>query len=200
MELVIDCTAVGKVPPNQILRRKGATPGDLVATTGEFGYTGALFEAVLHGRSKPVKLIDKIRERALRPKARIKEGQALARSGSVSASIDSSDGLAWSLHELSAASRVGFQINNLHIPPICVEFAEANDLDPVDLALYGGEEFELVVTIPTNKWEKATEAISQVGGSLTLIGEVVDEPEKVVKVNGEERVIELKGYEHFKKS
>jgi thiamine-monophosphate kinase len=200
LELVIDCTAFGKVPQNQLMRRKGAKPGDLIATTGEFGYTGALFEALLQGHSKPAKLVDQIRERALRPRARIKEGRALATAGVVSASIDSSDGLAWALHELSAANQVGFQIENLPIPKICTKFAAVNDLDVFDFALYGGEEFELVITIPAKNWEKATKAVQQVGGTLTHIGEIVEKPEKVLRIGGEERIIEIKGYEHFKNS
>ncbi len=199
LELIIDCAAVGTVPQTQILRRNGAKPGDLIATTGEFGYTGALFEAILQGHSKPTKLVNRIRKHALSPRARIKEGQALASTGIVSASIDSSDGLAWSLHELSAASRVGFRIDNLPIPDICKQFAATNDLDPVDLALYGGEEFELVVTFPAKKWTIVSEMVQQVGGSLIRIGEVVEEPEKVLHMNGEEREIEPKGYEHFSK-
>ena len=199
LELVIDCTAVGTVPQTHILRRNGAKPGDLIATTGKFGYTGALFKAVLQGHSKPEKLVSRIRKYALSPRARIKEGQALASTGIVTASIDSSDGLAWSLHELSVASRIGFRIDHLPIPDICKQFATANDLDPVDLALYGGEEFELVVTFPAKKWEIVSKAVQRVGGSLFRIGEVVEEPEKVLNTNGEELEIEPKGYEHFSK-
>jgi thiamine-monophosphate kinase len=199
LELVINCTAVGNVPQNLILRRKGAKPGDLIATTGEFGYTGALYEAVLRGHTDPPELVAQIREKALRPKARIKEGYSLAKGGFVSASIDSSDGLAWSLHEIAAASRVGFHIDKLPIPTICKKFAQENGLDPIDLALYGGEEFELIVTFPAQKWEKALKIVQRAGGSLIQIGKVVEEPEKILQINGEERIIEPKGYEHFKK-
>ncbi len=199
LELVIDCTAIGQVLKDQILRRNGAKPGHLIAITGEFGYTGALFEALLRGHTEPAKLVDQIREKALHPRARIKEGEALAKTGCVSASIDSSDGLAWSLHELSAASRVGFQIDNLPIPAMCRNFAIANDLDPINLALYGGEEFELVVTFPPDKWAKVSKSVQQTGGSLTLIGKVVEEPEKGLIIDEEERVVEPKGYEHFQK-
>jgi thiamine-monophosphate kinase len=199
LELIIDCTAVGTVPQTQLLRRNGAKPGDMIAITGEFGYTGALFEAVLRGHSKPANLVSRIRKHALSPRARIKEGQALASTGVVSSSIDSSDGLAWSLHELSAASRVGFRIDSLPIPEICKQFSATNDLDPIDLALYGGEEFELVVTFPATKWALVSEVVQRVGGSLIPIGEVVEEPEKILLFNGEERKIHPKGYEHFSK-
>jgi thiamine-monophosphate kinase len=199
LELVIDCTAVGLVDQNQLIRRKGAKPGDLIAVTGEFGYSGAFFEAVLRGHKKPTKIVEKIREKALRPRAHIREGQALAKAGAVSAAIDSSDGLAWSLHELSAASQVGIRIDALPIPPICVEFATSNDLDPVSLALYGGEEFELVVTVPPNRWKKAQESVQKSGGNLIRIGKVVKEPEKILVIDDDHRIIKPIGYEHFSK-
>ncbi len=197
LELVIDCSTFGKVEKNNLLRRKGAKSGDIIAVTGEFGYTGALFEALLQGYSEPSNLVAMIRERALHPRARLKEGQILAKSGFVSASIDSSDGLAWSLHELAVASRVGFKIEHLPIPEICKEFAAVNDLDPVDLALYAGEEFELVVTIPEKHWKQVSDIIRNIGTSLIQIGKVVDEHEKVLLIDGEETEVKLKGYEHF---
>lgn len=197
LELVIDCTAFGKVPQGQLIRRKGASPEDIIAVTGEFGYTGALFEMALKGRKKPAKVVEEIREKALHPRARIPEGNALAKTNAVSAAIDSSDGLAWSLHEIAAASRVGFHIDNLPIPPICSKFATAHDLDVVDLALYGGEEFELVVTIPPGRWSKALQSVKKVGGNLIQIGKIVETPEKVLLMDGKERSIEPRGYEHF---
>lgn len=197
LELVIDCTAFGSVPKKYLIRRSGARAGDIVAVTGEFGYTAALFKAVLNEQQKTIKLPTKIREKALHPTARIREGHALAIANLVSAAIDSSDGLAWSLHELANASRVGFQINSLPIPSLCLKFAAQNKLDAIDLALYGGEEFELVLTIPVEKWPEAQATIHNMNGQLFPIGKVVDDPEQMLIMNAEERVIEPKGYEHF---
>ena len=197
LELVINCTAFGTVLKSQLIRRSGATPGDIIAVTGEFGYTGALLRAVYENRQEPNKLLSQIREKALRPHARLHEGQLLAQKKVVSAAIDSSDGLAWSLHELAAASEVGFHIESLPIPLICTKFATANGWEPTDLALYGGEEFELIVTIPSGKWKVAKQTIEKSGGDLIPIGKVVEEPEKRLFVDGKEQAIEPKGYEHF---
>ncbi len=199
LELVIDCTAFGKIPQDQILERKGAIPGDVIAVTGEFGFTGALFEAILGGKNKPVNLVKQIREKALSPRARIREGHALAKAKVASAAIDSSDGLAWSLHELAAASRVGFRIDNLPISVICEEYAAANQLDVIDLTLYGGEEFELVVTIPETQWTLALQVVKNAGGTLIPIGKIVEEDEKILVVNDVEKAIKPQGYEHFKR-
>jgi thiamine-monophosphate kinase len=197
LELVINSTAFGTAPKNQLIRRSGANPGDIIAVTGEFGYTGTLLKAVYEKHQEPSQFLSQIRENALKPHARLKEGRILAQKNLASAATDSSDGLAWSLHELAAASQVGFHIESLPIPSSCTKFAEANGWDVVHLALYGGEEFELVVCIPSEKWKAARRSVESVGGHLIQIGKITEEPEKKLLVNGKARVIEPKGYEHF---
>ncbi len=196
-ELVIDSTAIGLIQKEKIIRRKGARPGDIVAITGEFGYTGALFEAALKKRTEPQEIVQRIKEKALRPIARLKEGQALAQGNLASAAIDSSDGLAWSLHELAKASQVGFVIDKLEAPSICERFAHIHHLSLYDLMLYGGEEFELVVTIPEEKWKKANAVIGETGGQLIPIGIATKETPVILKTKDEEQPIEARGFEHF---
>ncbi|MEM2046506.1 MAG: AIR synthase-related protein, partial [Candidatus Jordarchaeales archaeon] len=102
------------------------------------------------------------------------------------------------LHELAKASKVGFAIDNVPIPPEVLVFAQRNGLDPYELALYGGEEYELVATIPEAKWEDAVKAVEKVGGSLHRIGRVIQENEVKFKHPEEGWVkISWKGYEHF---
>jgi thiamine-monophosphate kinase len=197
-ELVINCTAIGTSHPEQLLHRSGAKPGDIVAVTGKFGYTGALFKIVLERRIASKRLVNRIRSKALFPQARLKEGHILASTGVASASIDSSDGLAWSLHELALASKVGFQIDQLPIPQTCIKFAEQHKLDVHELALYGGEEYELVVTIPQSQWNTATQVVQRTGGQLLRIGSVTKESENILTIDSKERKIEPRGYEHFK--
>lgn len=197
-ELVINCTAVGTLPRNQLLHRSGAKPGDIVAVTGEFGYTGAFFKIALERYITSKRLMNKIRNKALQPRARLEVGRMLASTGVASASIDSSDGLAWSLHELALASRVGFHIDRLPIPQACIKFAKQHKLDANELALYGGEEFELVVTIPRSLWTKATQAVEKTKGQLLRIGTVTKETENILKIDRIERKIEAQGYEHFR--
>ena len=100
------------------------------------------------------------------PKARLQEGLALAGSGAVSASIDSSDGLAWCLHELSEQSEVGFAVSSLPVADDVQQFADLNGLDAAELALHGGEEYELVVTVKPKLWLAAEAAVGAVGGEL----------------------------------
>jgi thiamine-monophosphate kinase len=133
-DLVISCMALGVCQKDQLIKRSSARPGDYVATTGFFGKTASGLKILMENLSAPEigrELVDSI----LMPKARVKEGVVLAQSKAVTASIDSSDGLAWSLHELSHASNVGFLIENIPITPEVEKFAKIYNFNPVRLAL-----------------------------------------------------------------
>ncbi|TRO48348.1 thiamine-phosphate kinase, partial [Candidatus Bathyarchaeota archaeon] len=134
----------------------------------------------------------------LMPKARVKEGTILAFSQAVTACIDSSDGLAWSIHELSNASKVGFIVDNLPIAPEVKKFAKIHGFASEDLALYGGEEYELVLTIEPSLWNKAKNAVESVGGSLIKIGYATNEEHILLDSDGKQFYLDTKGWEHFK--
>jgi thiamine-monophosphate kinase len=116
----------------------------------------------------------------------------------VSASIDSSDGLAWSLHEIGKMSDVGFLVQSVPVADEVRRFAEFNHLDPLELALYGGEEYELVVTVKPKGWVDAEAAVEAVGGRLLPIGKVTKDTQMLLDVDGKKRLIEARGWEHFK--
>jgi len=197
-DLIISCSLLGFSSKERVITRCGAKPGDIVAVTGEFGKTAAGLKILLEGLSAPKKIEEALKEAVLMPKARLKEGLALSRAGGLTASIDSSDGLAWSLYELSDASDVGFIIENVPIAEEAIEFAEIHNLDPLELGLYGGEEYELIVTIQPESWEKAKRAVAESGGSLMKIGVVTEEKRIKLKADGKIRIIERRGWEHFK--
>ena len=132
------------------------------------------------------------------PNARVKEGLVLAQSSLATASIDSSDGLAWSLHELSQASNVGFLIEELPVAPEAETFAELHGFDPAELVLYGGEEYELVVTIKPTLWKTAKAAVETVGGALIRVGRVTEEKNVLLQTGKETVSVEARGWEHFK--
>jgi thiamine-monophosphate kinase len=116
----------------------------------------------------------------------------------VTSSIDSSDGLAWSLNELSVASNVGFRIDNVPVASEVIEFAKIFKLSPLALGLYGGEEYELIVTVKPEFWEKAENAVLKLGNRLIKIGMVTKEKKLELKTDGKTLPIEPKGWEHFK--
>jgi thiamine-monophosphate kinase len=197
-DLTISILLFGTAERNALMLRKGAKPGDVVAVTGAFGKTAAGLCLLLNGYAASQELREVLLKSVCMPEARLKEGLALSRSKAVTASIDSSDGLAWSLHEIAHMSDVGFLIETLPMAPEVKRFAEFNRLDSSELVLYGGEEYELVVTINPRLWKTAEKVVSRVGGQLLPIGKVTRTKELLVRVGGETKPLEPKGYEHFK--
>jgi thiamine-monophosphate kinase len=198
-DLVISCMAFGVCQKDHIVKRSGAKPADFVAVTGSFGKTAAGLKILTEGFSAP-KVKEELINSVLMPKARVKEGTALAQSEAATASIDSSDGLAWSLHEISRGSNVGFIIDNLPVAIEAEKFAEIHNLNPVELALYGGEEYELLVTIKPEFWQQAKEDVEKTGGNLVNIGQATQEKQLLLKKDGKTVSIEARGWEHFKTS
>ena len=196
-DLIISCMALGVCSKHHLIKRGGAKPSDYVAVTGDFGKTASGLKILMDGLSAPDirgALVDSV----LMPKARVQEGLVLAQSKVATASIDSSDGLAWSLHELSRASNVGFRLDNLPIAPEVKRFADIHGFDSVELALYGGEEYELLVTINSSLWQEAKKAVESVGGILNKIGVVTKEKQLLLETGEKTVSIEARGWEHFK--
>lgn len=198
-DLVISLSLFGITKKNMVMLRSGAKPGDIVAVTGLFGKTSAGLKILLNNfkTSREIRriLIDSV----LMPCARLKEGLALSNTRAVTTAIDSSDGLAWSLHEIAKASKVGFSINRLPVAEEVKKFAKRNKLSPLELTLYGGEEYELVLTVKPKLWNKAQKAVKKVGGQLLPIGNVTAQRRVLLEANGKKHVIEARGWEHFKK-
>jgi thiamine-monophosphate kinase len=182
-----------------IMLRSGARPGDLVAVTGLFGKTAAGLKILSSHLEVKSALRKKLVESVLMPHAKLQEGLVLSLTDAVTAAIDSSDGLAWSLHELAKASSVGFLLNRSPIASEVEQFAANVKLNPLDLTLYGGEEYELVVTIQPNRWKAAEKAVKKVGGKLFLIGKAVEGQDITFETKGKITEIKPRGWEHFKK-
>jgi len=197
-DLVINISLFGTAKKNTLMLRSGAKPDDLVAVTGLFGKTTAGLKILVEGLKAPKKTSKILADSVLMPCARLKEGLALSQTKAVSASIDSSDGLAWSLHEIAKASNVGFLINSLPTAKEAERFAKSNKLDLLDLTLYGGEEYELVLTVKPKLWEKAEKSVGKVGGTLFSIGKVTAEEQVLLEIDGKRSIIEPRGWEHFK--
>jgi len=198
-DLTISISLYGKAELGHLMLRNGAKPGDILAVTGAFGNAASGLRLLLDANCTASGEVRSVLEAAVfSPHARLTEGLALASSSCVSASMDSSDGLAWSLYELMQMGHVGFIVETIPVASETAEFAKQNGLDASALALYGGEEYELVLTVNPQKWETAKTAVEAVGGNLTAIGRVTAEKQVVQIVNGEKRLIEPRGYEHFK--
>lgn len=179
-----------------LVLRTGAKPGDVVAVTDAFGDTSAGMKGLLEKKIRPHRLPKPLYDAVFNPRAQLDLGLRLARSGALTASIDSSDGLAWSLHELSDANHVGIQLDHVPVSRATAEFAASYRYDARELALYGGEEYHLVVTVKTNKLARARRVAQ---GHLIPIG-LVTRKFRGVRFNRAGRSINIprKGWQHFK--
>lgn len=197
-DITISIALFGLSKKGSLTLRSGACPGDSVATTGLFGLASAGIKVLTENLTAPSGIKKRLVDAVLMPNARLKEGLALAKTGAATASIDSSDGLAWSLHEITHASNVGFIIDAPPIAPETHKFAKIHKLNPLELSLYGGEEYELIVTINPKHWKEALEAVTQQGGNLLKIGEATAKKTVLLKQGDETTKIDPRGYEHFK--
>jgi thiamine-monophosphate kinase len=200
LDLVISISLFGIAKKNTLMLRSGARPGDLIAVTGCFGKTAAGFKILLDGFEAQPGIRKILIESVLMPIARLKEGLALGQTKAITSAIDSSDGLAWSLHEIARTSNVGFLVNKLPIAKEVEKFAKPHGLDALELTLYGGEEYELVLTIKPNLWRKAEKSVEKVGGKLFRIGKVTAERQFLLEIDGKKSVVEPRGWEHFRGS
>jgi thiamine-monophosphate kinase len=192
-DFVIGITGVGFANPKRLVRRVGAQVGDVVAVTGPFGRTAAGLRILMSREKKDMARYPFLVNAVLRPKARLSEGIILAKSGGVTSSIDSSDGLAWGLHQIAQASLVGI---NLHTIPVAADvqsFAKEHRVSATELALYGGEEYELVVTVAPKRFPDLKKRVP----SLKRIGIVEKGSEVVAHLEGNRIQVKEKGWEHF---
>lgn len=147
-KFVISVTVIGDAHEKGLLLRSGARPGDIVLVTGNFGGSALGLKLLAQKGADDQALCYKSAiEAHLRPRPRICEGYSLVRTiGSRGALMDASDGLADCLVQICEASNVSMKVNLDQIPlhPDLKNGARALDLDPLSLALYGGEDYELV--------------------------------------------------------
>jgi thiamine-monophosphate kinase len=188
-DTVIDCQTIGV--SNSIVKRRNARPGDLVGVTGTFGHQRAGLLILLGiARSKDPAFRRVSTSSVLLPRARLDSGLKMA--SFLTSSIDSSDGLALSLYHLAESSKVDLMLDKLPISRGVESFASENKLDADDLALFGGEEFELVFTFDP----RFQADLSKIG--MLQIGRVVKKSginKSVVYFDG--RKIRRKGWSSF---
>jgi thiamine-monophosphate kinase len=147
------------------------------------------------------KILDNELSKALiEPTPKLKEGNLLARQKCVSSCMDISDGLSSSLYQLQELNDVGFEIDLSSIPissELIQLHKEKNDLDIYNIALHFGGDYELLVTIPAQKFEKIKEILKKKGAGLFAIGSVTRNKEIIINNGKVKKILENKGYEHF---
>jgi thiamine-monophosphate kinase len=200
--LTLAVTVVGHgAAPGAFVARAGARPGDLLVLTGEIGAAAAgrlLLEHPSLAAKLPESTADELRRRQLDPRPRLRSGRALAGSGAT-AMIDLSDGLAADAGHLGRAGGVALRIETGSLPLAdgVAEVAAAAGREPLDLAVAGGEDYELLAALPPDRLSSASEAVGKAGeAKLTSIGEVAAGEGVEIRLPGGGR-LEAAGFDHF---
>ena len=192
-EIVIHVVLFGKT--GKIVPRSGARNGDIIITTGPFGYTSSALQILLKKKKSTKKFSNIAKTKFFHPIPRLKFG--IACRNLLSSSIDSSDGLSSCLQELSASSKKRFVITKFPVKDDVKDFVTMNKLDLKDIILNGGEEFELVCTVPSKNLEKVKRNAKKLKIDLYEIGIVTRGKHVVLKNNtGQSRIIDG-GWLHF---
>jgi len=170
-DIVISITLLGEIERKRLISRSGAKPGDLVFVTGTFGDSAAGLN-ILEKKGRASGLMEEnLINKHILPIARMKTAELLAKTGYVTSMIDSSDGLAASLNFISDRSGVGIDADVQKIP-ISAELWKYSlinpKINPIDLALNGGEDYELVFTAKPSLLRK----IKNISKDITCIGTV----------------------------
>ena len=193
-DLILSCAMIGFA--DSIVTRDGADAGEYVVTSGTFGQTSAGLRILIKGAEAEARFRKEAVSSVLTPKPKLELGLALSRF--LSSSMDSSDGLAICLHAISEMSGVGVRLTNLPLADGLERFASRNSCSAEELALYGGEEYEIVGTIKKSRLPKARSKAKALGCELHVIGETVPkaELEGVVLVDG--RKVRKDGWVKFR--
>jgi thiamine-monophosphate kinase len=201
-ELTLCGTCLGIVKKENVLMRRGACVGDILAVTGPLGLAAAGFEVIMDASHKfdslSVETKDLVTKHALEPEAKLDMGIILANSDSVTSATDITDGLLSELDEMIDAceNSVGMVINQeyLPIPKVVFDIANISGDNPFEMALTYGEDFELILTVQPDLFDELNSKIN-----LYKIGFVDSSGTiKMIDKEGNTNIITPNGYEHLK--
>ena len=204
-KIVIDSIVLGECDRTAPVMRSGASVGDRLFVTGSLGSASGGLRLLERGaRINKTKdhdwhTIEPLLLRQLAPEPRVGWGLVLGQERLATSMIDLSDGLSSDLHHLCSESKVGalIQAANLPVDDLVTELCGRRALDPLMLALHGGEDFELLFTVARENVPRLPRKVDGVG--VTEIGEITGDGIRVAEGS---RVWDLQpeGWKHFANS
>lgn len=198
--ITVDVTVIGEVEEDLLLRRTGARAGDKLIVTGVLGASAARLAALQHG----IKMAGGGSHDAyMRPQPRLHESRVVARSRWATAMIDLSDGLTTDLWRLCEANGLGARVDGAAVPVdgAARQIATNLGVDAFDLAISGGEDYELLMAVqPVHARALADRIRTEVGTVATLIGELTPLTQgRVIERNGHRVPLVPRGWDHFRR-
>jgi thiamine-monophosphate kinase len=197
-EILINVTVVGEVRAGHAVLRSGARQGDIIYVSGRLGEAELGLQIVRQGKSAANKK-NPLTRKHLYPEPRLALGQWLVKKGLATAMMDLSDGLSSDLPRLCAASSVGARLEQAKIPRVpSSALAVRYGHDPMQLALHGGDDYELLFTVPPQKTGLLPTSFQ--GVSLTAIGRISAERKLLVLEENGARPLITGGWDPFRKN
>jgi thiamine-monophosphate kinase len=205
--LVISVTVLGEAKKRTVISRAGAKRGDRIFVTGTLGDSAAGMELLKAGfrenkrgtsdEGRKTRDVKNLIQKHLRPVPRVEWGRLIALSGCASSMIDVSDGLSSDLLHLCDESRTGALLYGDRIPfsPALLRSADLLRKPPLDYALSGGEDYELLFTVPVTRMKK----LEALRIPVTEIGTITT-GKAMLQVSEAGKKVPLRptGYNHFK--
>ncbi len=208
--LIVSITIIGEVEPDRRVLRSGAQAGDVVCVTGDLGRSHAGLKILLREKNRYIEAgqpaeftpkfggYDDALEKHLRPEARISISRDLTQKIRLHSMINVSDGLVSDMMHICRASNLTAELDEEFIPidPITRKIAGENKDGPLDYALYGGEDYELLFTIAEADFNK----LYSLEGNIRAIGRMKEGEPKVVVRHLDGKSDEYKdfpSYQHF---
>jgi thiamine-monophosphate kinase len=195
--ILINLAVVGEAKRGTQVLRSSARPGDILFASGRLG-EAELGLRRIRGNKQPANRRDPLLRKHLYPEPRLALGRWLAESRLVSAMMDLSDGLSTDLPRLCAASGVGARIFAAKIPMIELpKGAREGAQGALELAVHGGDDYELLFTVPQRKRTRIPRSIG--GLSITAIGQITREQTLLlVHDDGHEAPLPNRGWDPFR--
>ncbi len=203
--ILVDICLLGSVAKDRVILRRGAKEGDAIMVTGTLGDSKAGLELLSRSNwSVSPESRERVLERHLTPRARLEEGRMLAGLKKVSAMLDVSDGFLGDLQHLCEASGVGARVwaHEILVSDACREVAGLAGVNPLEWALTGGEDYELLFTISQEYVNDAVAAVEGVAGTpCRRVGVIGPRGEGIQLSTSDGSVLPVagfvKGWDHF---
>ncbi len=197
--LHVSITAIGETIHRKLLYRSGGRPGDCIFVTGRLGAAAAGLKLLQQGRTKGRTVAERHALRSQRePQPRCDVGLWLAQGGLASCMMDLSDGLSADLPRIGEACRTGAEVYTDELPVF--SGSSAWGCDPKDLALNGGEDFELLFAVPEEHLQAFRSDFPREYPSATLIGRLTKDRGFVCRRSPGSTGVPLlpHGFDHFR--
>jgi thiamine-monophosphate kinase len=194
-ELVIEVSMFG-ASRQKIPSRGDAKTGDIITTSGPFGYSSVGLKIALDGYKTNPQTAKRFKKAIFRPKPRLDFGLKAAKY--FSSSMDSSDGLAVTLNDMSQQSKKKFVITRLPTGNDVIKFAHKNKMSLEDLVFCGGEEYEIVSTVHPANLQKIKNLAKSMNIPLSEIGHVSNGKGVILIDNNRSTIIKRCGWTHLR--